>query len=1126
MTRQGPIGTPGQASAAASFFARNNTKQGHGHGQGQAPLLPLVRHNSLSSEADDKDLFKTNFRAIISKAPPVLPSNLLRRLETNETSGLGKVRVVLRVATDGPLDEEKSKYFGVDKKKRQVTLLDPSVGKGEIDIEERKVGVAAPKMFAFDGVFANDDSQEDVCGAALSDVIAAVINGNDGCLFCFGHANLGKSWTMIGDDASVRNVGVIPTAVAWLYRSIKERRAKTGARFSVRVSAMEIIGGREETRDLLARFASDCDQSPSVYLSQGSGQVMGNMSEVRASTADKAAYYLDAALSERSRDPLTGRESHFIFSLYVYQYSLDRTGKGGVVGGRSKLHLIDFGDCDRSRMSGGGITLSGLGNVILAIFNGHKHLPCRESRVTGLLRECLGGVTCHATMLAHVSPDACHYSETLHTIQLASRVHRMRRKRSNKTGSGSASTSSDEGRRMSRLKSGSSSEFTTSTDPSSSEMSCDTVVYKPNSDGSGTDGEGPPCLIPSLRSSQESLLSRSSRRRSGSRILTNGAISPAARNNSPLCLPVIDERQERMPLHGRVPGYRQREVWIDSMPPSPLTPTNVNNETKVPGYTNNNYKVDMVSQWVENQSYQEPVKQGDAGCLFLTQFKQADSDSGSDKVGKVQVHQDKKVAPPPPPRRTPPRVRDDVEGSESPEPLMDPVNIDNVTSPSRVSRSEMGDICNMELIEVETSRDVVLVDGECQVQEDDIVMNSRDPPHCHPLRILSEENLTVVSTFVADINDLESVDGDNELDPSKFSFFTVPDFTNNNDNNDNYFEARLKELAKIGDDNLNANETVTSDKKCNNETQDANKDNNDESKDTFSDPRFLYGNYREMSTFCQQSETSQVTEPKEEEPMTPQKQFLLLSQSLRHPDGSSNPDLTKRSPGNGQSSSDQEDEMINDVLDNYNDVTVANNTQNNNKTSKKNELTFAARLMRLFSSKRNKNKISTDKRSQSCDRELESSVVSKSKSKKDVRSTSASPLKSRHRKKNAKKDYKEVEQCITPVSCLSLAPTEWEYQDQVQDVVNGNVGVYQRRQQQSGDRKSSGYDSLEGESSSLDSSHDVSENCVMMMVNGNNTVKYAVPSDNTNIDNIINYDDVTALKMEIKRHPNILRQAY
>ena len=74
----------------------------------------------------------------------------------------------------------------------------------------------------------------------------------------------------------------------------------------------------------------------------------------------------------------------------MYQYSVDRSGKGGVVGGRSRLHLIDFGGCERTRVPGGGITLSGLGNVILGIFNGQKHLPCRESKVTQVLRECLG----------------------------------------------------------------------------------------------------------------------------------------------------------------------------------------------------------------------------------------------------------------------------------------------------------------------------------------------------------------------------------------------------------------------------------------------------------------------------------------------------------------------------------------------------------------------------------------------------------------------------------------------------------------------------------------------------------------------------------------------------------------
>lgn len=35
--------------------------------------------------------------------------------------------------------------------------------------------------------------QTEICSSALTDVIHAVINGTDGCLFCFGHAGLGES---------------------------------------------------------------------------------------------------------------------------------------------------------------------------------------------------------------------------------------------------------------------------------------------------------------------------------------------------------------------------------------------------------------------------------------------------------------------------------------------------------------------------------------------------------------------------------------------------------------------------------------------------------------------------------------------------------------------------------------------------------------------------------------------------------------------------------------------------------------------------------------------------------------------------------------------------------------------
>ena len=80
-----------------------------------------------------------------------------------------------------------------------------------------------------------------------------------------------------------------------------------------------------------------------------------------------------------------------------------------LLGGRSRLHLIDFGSCERTKTLGGSITQvwnthpvlreltsaqAGLGNVILGVLNGQRHLPFKESRVTQLLREVLGSVSC------------------------------------------------------------------------------------------------------------------------------------------------------------------------------------------------------------------------------------------------------------------------------------------------------------------------------------------------------------------------------------------------------------------------------------------------------------------------------------------------------------------------------------------------------------------------------------------------------------------------------------------------------------------------------------------------------------------------------------------------------------
>lgn len=61
---------------------------------------------------------------------------------------------------------------------------------------------------------------------------------------------------MIGQDQSSQTLGIIPCAIAWLFRLIDEQKEKTGARFSVRVSAVEVTGKSECLKDLLSEVAA------------------------------------------------------------------------------------------------------------------------------------------------------------------------------------------------------------------------------------------------------------------------------------------------------------------------------------------------------------------------------------------------------------------------------------------------------------------------------------------------------------------------------------------------------------------------------------------------------------------------------------------------------------------------------------------------------------------------------------------------------------------------------------------------------------------------------------------------------------------------------------------------------
>lgn len=56
---------------------------------------------------------------------------------------------------------------------------------------------------------------------------------------------------MLGVDDAAQNLGIVPCAISWLFKLIDDLREKTGSRFSVRVSAVEVTGKQETLKDLL-----------------------------------------------------------------------------------------------------------------------------------------------------------------------------------------------------------------------------------------------------------------------------------------------------------------------------------------------------------------------------------------------------------------------------------------------------------------------------------------------------------------------------------------------------------------------------------------------------------------------------------------------------------------------------------------------------------------------------------------------------------------------------------------------------------------------------------------------------------------------------------------------------------
>ncbi|KAK2971892.1 hypothetical protein RJ640_013717 [Escallonia rubra] len=269
-----------------------------------------------------------------------------------------------------------------------------------------KYGKEGRKSFTFNKVFGPSATQAPsfffvlrvICAEEVfSDtepLIRSVLDGYNVCIFAYGQTGSGKTYTMSGpSDLAQENLGVNYRALSDLFLISEQRKSIIS--YDVSVQMIEIYN--EQVRDLLVTDGSN-RRYPLFWL-----------------------FDFISVFSFASVD--------IVFCLTVHVQGRDLTS-GTVL--RGCMHLVDLAGServDKSEVVGDRLkeaqhinkSLSALGDVIASLAQKNSHVPYRNSKLTQLLQDSLGGQA-KTLMFVHISPEIDAIGETISTLKFAERV--------------------------------------------------------------------------------------------------------------------------------------------------------------------------------------------------------------------------------------------------------------------------------------------------------------------------------------------------------------------------------------------------------------------------------------------------------------------------------------------------------------------------------------------------------------------------------------------------------------------------------------------------------------------------------------------------------------------------------
>ncbi|GFY57333.1 carboxy-terminal kinesin 2 [Trichonephila inaurata madagascariensis] len=308
------------------------------------------------------------------------------------------------------------------------------------DVGMNDSGKAQKKYeFSFDAVFPPSASQQEIF-EEISQLVQSAIDGYNVCIFAYGQTGSGKTYTMEGPENIIdfsapldheSHLGMIPRSVKKIFKCIRDLEPR-GWKYRVEAFFLEIYN--ERIQDLLNSDSVSGNAKCEIIKSGGKGNdcLLSNVTTSTVSCAEDVYNLLKKARINRAVAATKCNEyssrSHYVFQLKIYgENSLTDEKCEGI------LNLVDLAGSERIKDSGSAgdrlteakainKSLSNLGKVIMSLSKKENHVPYRDSKLTHLLANSLGGNS-KTLMFVNISPDNENLNETINSLRFATKVN-------------------------------------------------------------------------------------------------------------------------------------------------------------------------------------------------------------------------------------------------------------------------------------------------------------------------------------------------------------------------------------------------------------------------------------------------------------------------------------------------------------------------------------------------------------------------------------------------------------------------------------------------------------------------------------------------------------------------------